>query len=69
MVKGWIKLYNRGKAKSKPKITKKTVYIKTTSFSYGNGILKISIEPNKRYLEVDLRDYDRIPKDFDKIGD
>ncbi|MCD6381026.1 MAG: transposase [Candidatus Odinarchaeota archaeon] len=68
LVKGWIKLHNRGKAKSKPKITKKTVYIKTTLFSYGNGILKISIEPNKRYLEVDLRDYDWIPKDFDKIG-
>jgi len=68
LVKGWIKLYNRGKAKSKPKITKKTVYAKNTLFSYRIGILKISIEPNKRYLEVDLRKYDWIPKGFDKIG-
>jgi len=70
LVKGWIKLYNRGKAKSKPKIkiTKKTVYVKNTLFSYRNGILKISIEPYKRYLEVDLRKYGWIPDDFDKIG-
>jgi len=68
LVKGWIKLHNRGKAKSKPKITKKTVYIKNTLFSYKNGILKISIEPRRRYLEVDLRRYDWIPKDFDGIG-
>ena len=32
LVKGWIQLYNKGKAKSKPEITKKTVYIKTTLF-------------------------------------
>ena len=32
LVKGWISLYNRGKAKSKPEITKKTVYVKTTLF-------------------------------------
>jgi len=68
LVKGWIKLYNRGKAKSKPKITRRTVYIKNTLFSYRSGILKISVEPNKRYLEVDLRTCDWIPKDFDKIG-
>ena len=67
LVKGWIKLHNRGKAKFMPKITKKTVYIKNTLFSYKNGNLKISIEPNKRYLEVNLRDYDWIP-DFDRIG-
>ncbi|MCD6164683.1 MAG: transposase, partial [Candidatus Odinarchaeota archaeon] len=40
LVKGWIKLHNRGKAKSRPEITKKTVYIKNTLFSYKNGILK-----------------------------
>nr|MDO8043824.1 hypothetical protein [Candidatus Baldrarchaeota archaeon] len=68
LVKGWIKLYNRGKARSKPKITRRTVYIKNTLFSYRSGILKISIEPNRRYLEVDLRKYDWIPKGFDKIG-
>ncbi|MEM3833178.1 MAG: transposase [Thermoprotei archaeon] len=68
LVKGWITLYNRGKAEGKPEITKKTVYIKSTLFSFRNGILRISIEPNKRYLEVDLRKCSWIPKDFDKVG-
>ena len=68
LVKGWIKLYNRGKAGTKPRITRRTVYIKNTLFSYRNGVLKISIEPRKRFLEVDLRKCDWIPKDFDKIG-
>lgn len=68
MVKGWIKLYNRDRAKSKPEITRRTVYIKNTLFSYRNGILKISIEPNRRYLRADLRKFGWIPSDFDKIG-
>ncbi|MCS7121598.1 MAG: transposase [Archaeoglobaceae archaeon] len=68
LVKGWITLYNRGRAKEKPKITKKTVYIKNTLFSYRNGVLKISIEPNKRHLKVDLTEHSWIPKDFDRIG-
>ncbi|MEM0219333.1 MAG: transposase [Thermoproteota archaeon] len=68
LVKSWITLYNRGKAESKPKITKRTVYIKSTLFSFRDGILRISIEPNKRYLEVDLRRYDWIPSDFDRLG-
>ncbi|MEM3832224.1 MAG: transposase [Thermoprotei archaeon] len=68
LVKGWITLYNRGKAEGKPEITKKTVYIKSTLFSFRDGILRVSIEPNKRYLEVDLRKYDWIPRDFDKVG-
>ncbi|MEM2557863.1 MAG: transposase [Nitrososphaerota archaeon] len=68
LVKGWITLYNKKKAKDKPRITKKSVYIKNTLFSFKNGVLKISIEPNKRYLEVDLRKYSWIPSDFDRIG-
>ncbi|MEM0162457.1 MAG: transposase, partial [Thermoproteota archaeon] len=64
----WITLYNRGKAESKPKITKRTVYIKSTLFSFRDGILRISIEPNKRYLEVDLRKYPWIHEDFDRVG-
>ena len=68
LVKGWIKLHNRGKAGTKPKITRRTVYIKNTLFSYRNGILKISIEPNRRYLEVDLTKYGYLPKDFDSVG-
>ncbi|MEM2361297.1 MAG: transposase, partial [Candidatus Jordarchaeales archaeon] len=67
-VKGWVTLYNRGKAKEPPKITRRTVYIKSTLFSFRNSILKISIEPNKRYLEVDLRKYSWIPSDFNRIG-
>lgn len=68
LVKGWIQLYNKGKAKSKPKITKKTVYVKTTLFSVRNGKIVITIEPRKRYLEVDLTKFDYLPKDYDSIG-
>ncbi len=68
LVKGWIQLYNKGKAKSKPEITKKTVYVKTTLFSVKNGKIKITIEPRKRYLEVDLTKFDYLPKDYDSIG-
>ncbi|MEM1757730.1 MAG: transposase, partial [Candidatus Bathyarchaeia archaeon] len=68
LVKGWVTLYNRGRAEGKPEITRRTVYIKSTLFSFRSGILKISIEPNKRYLEVDLKKYDWIPSDFSRIG-
>jgi len=68
LVKGWIKLYNRGRARSKPEITNKTVYIKNTLFSYRNGVLKISVEPRRRYLEVDLKKYDYLPRDFNSVG-
>ena len=68
LVKGWIKLYNRGKAKTEPRVTRKSVYIKNTLFSYQNGILKISIKPRRQYLVIDLRRYSWIPEDFDKIG-
>ncbi|ADB57539.1 RNA-guided endonuclease InsQ/TnpB family protein [Archaeoglobus profundus] len=68
LVKGWIQLYNRGKAKSKPEITKKTVYVKTTLFTVRNGKIKITIEPKKRYLEVDLAKFNYLPKDYDSIG-
>ncbi|MEM3749457.1 MAG: hypothetical protein QXO59_01355, partial [Candidatus Jordarchaeales archaeon] len=67
LVKGWVTLYNRGRAKEPPEITKRAVYIKNTLFSFRNGILRISIEPNKRYLEVDLSGYSWIPKDFDSV--
>ena len=68
LVKGWIKLYNKGKAKSKPEITKKTVYVKTTLFSVKNGKIKITIEPRKRYLEIDLAKFNYLPKNYDSIG-
>ncbi|MEM3786818.1 MAG: transposase, partial [Nitrososphaeria archaeon] len=68
LVKGWVTLYNKGKAKEKPEITRKTVYIKSTLLSCRSRVLKVSIEPNKRYLEVDLSKYPWIPKDFNKIG-
>nr|MDO8063526.1 hypothetical protein [Candidatus Freyrarchaeum guaymaensis] len=50
LVKGWTRLHNRGRAKSKPKVAGKTVYIKSTLFTYRDGKLKISIEPGKRIL-------------------
>ncbi len=68
VVKGWIKLHNGGRAKSKPEITKKTVYIKNTLFTYRDGVLKISIEPRRRYLIVNLRKYKWIPRDFAGVG-
>ena len=68
LVKGWIQLYNKGKAKSKPKITRKTVYVKTTLFSVKNNKIKITIEPKKRYLEINLAKFDYLPKDYDSIG-
>ena len=68
LVKGWITLYNRGRAGKPPEITKRTVYVKNTLFSFKNGILKISIEPGRRYLEVDLAKYRWIPEDFDGLG-
>jgi len=67
-VKGWITLHNKGMAKEPPKITRKTVYIKNTLFSFKDGVLKISIEPNRRHLIVDLNKYPWIPKDFDRLG-
>ncbi|MEM0076986.1 MAG: hypothetical protein QXY91_05250 [Thermoproteota archaeon] len=36
LVKSWITLHNMGRAESKPKITKRTVYIKSTLFSFRN---------------------------------
>jgi len=68
LVKGWITLHNKGMAKEPPKITKKAVYIKNTLFNFKNGILKISVEPNRRYLMVDLSKYLWVPKDFDGLG-
>jgi len=59
-VLGLVKeLYNRGKAKSKPEITKKTVYAKTVK----DGKIRITIN-----LEVDLTKFDYLPKDYDSIG-
>ncbi|MEM1511492.1 MAG: IS200/IS605 family accessory protein TnpB-related protein [Candidatus Jordarchaeales archaeon] len=56
------------RAEGKPEITKRAVYIKNTLFSFRNGILRISMEPSKRYLEVDLTKYPWIHEDFDRIG-
>ena len=68
LIKGWIQLYNRGKAKSKPEITKKSVYVKTTLFKVVNSKIRITIEPRKRYLEIDLTKFNYLPNDYDSIG-
>jgi len=68
LVKGWIALHNRGRARDRPKITKRTVYIKNTLFSLRDGALRISVEPNRRYLEVDLTKYEWVPRDFEGVG-
>ncbi len=68
LVKGWITLHNRGKAKKKPEITKKTVYINNTLFRVRGSELIIRIIAGKRYLEVDLSKFDYLPEDYDSIG-
>ena len=68
LVKGWITLHNRGRAGKPPEITRKTVYIKNTLFSFKGGVLKVSIEPGRRYLEVDLARYPWVPGDFERLG-
>ncbi|MHA1595539.1 MAG: RNA-guided endonuclease InsQ/TnpB family protein, partial [Candidatus Baldrarchaeia archaeon] len=67
LVKGWISLYNGGRAKSEPEITRKTVYVKTSLFSVKNGKIRITIVPRRRYLEIDLTRFDYLPKDHDAI--
>ena len=62
------KTVQQGRAKSKPKVAGKTVYVKSTLFTFRDGKLKISIEPGKRHLEVNLARYDYLPRDFDAIG-
>jgi putative transposase len=47
-------------------VTRKTVHIKSTLFSFKGGVLKISIEPNKRCL--DLTKCGWIPKNFECLG-
>jgi hypothetical protein len=42
-----------GSAEKPPKITRRAVYIKSTLFSFKSGMLKISIEPGRRRLEID----------------
>ena len=68
MVKGWIKLHNRGRAKRKPEITRRTVYIKSTLFRVKGSKLIIRIVARERYLEVDLSRFDYLPRDYDSIG-
>jgi putative transposase len=68
LVKGWIVLHNRGRAGRPPEITKRTAYIKNTLFSFKEGVLKVSIEPGRRYLEVDLARYPWVPGDFERLG-
>jgi len=68
LVKGWVRLHNRGKAKRKLRITRRTVYIKRALIAYRDGVLKISIEPRRRYLVVNLREYPWIPEEFDDVG-
>ena len=68
LVKGWVKLYNCGRTKRKPEITRRTVYVKRTLISHRDGVVKISIEPRKRYLIIDLKRFSWIPRDFDDIA-
>ncbi len=68
LVKGWIKLHNRGKAKRPPEITRRMVYIKSTLFRVKENKLIIRVVARRRYLEVDLSGFDHLPRDYDSIG-
>lgn len=68
LTNAWITLYNRGRAERKPEITMRTIYIKTTLFKIEDGALRITIKPREEYFVVDLRGFDWLPKDYDKIG-
>ncbi len=68
LVKGWVRLHNRGKAKRKPRITRRTVYVKRTLITYRDGVLKISVEPRRRYLVINLKEHPWIPEEFDDVG-
>jgi hypothetical protein len=57
----------KSRAEKKLEITKKDS-LHQEHLVLKNGILKISIEPNKRYIEVDLTRCSWIPRDFDRIG-
>ncbi|ADI32337.1 RNA-guided endonuclease InsQ/TnpB family protein [Staphylothermus hellenicus] len=67
LVKSWITLHNKGRAKKPPSITRKTVYIKTTLFKVKDNKIRITIKP-RQYLEVDLSKFSYLPKDYDRIG-
>jgi putative transposase len=57
-----------GSVEKPPKITRRAVYIKSTLFSFKSGMLKISIEPGRRCLEIDLTKHRWVPGDFDRLG-
>jgi len=38
LVRGWVTLYNRGRAENLPEMTKQTVYVKNTLFSFKSGV-------------------------------
>jgi len=58
ILKSWRKRYKKGQAGRKmPVIKREFVYVKTTLFSYRNGVVKITIVPRKCYVEFDLKQY------------
>jgi len=58
ILKSWRKRYKKGQAGRKmPVIKREFIYVKTTLFSYRNGVVKITIVPRKYYVEFDLKQY------------
>ncbi len=56
IINSWRKRYLKGKARiDKPILKRKFVRIKETLYSYGNGIIKISIKPFKESICIDLK--------------
>lgn len=67
LVKGWIRLHNRGKAKKRPEITRRVAYIKRTLFRVRGDRLIITIKARRRYFEVNLSNFNYLPKEYDSI--
>lgn len=66
LVKGWVALYSRGKAKTRPQMTRRTVYLEARSSLLEMTLLRVGITPRERYLEVDPVKYLWLLKDFDR---
>jgi putative transposase len=64
IINSWRKRYLRGKAGGmKPVLKRRFVRIKETLYSYGNGVIRISIKPFQESISIDLKEawfWDRI---------
>ncbi|MEM2170107.1 MAG: hypothetical protein QW186_09980 [Candidatus Bathyarchaeia archaeon] len=56
VLESWRKRYLHGRAKGrKPELKRKFVRVKKTLYSYGGGVLKVSVKPYEESVTIDLR--------------